>query len=337
MERLTGRRFALSIAAFAVIATLGACGSPPPPPSTPGATSSPTPEASVAQRPADIDEAIAVRERYGLRADEIWVRAVATDPRSVTPEDWGIPLLPDELGDLLSRRWSNDLLLQVRDYGLQFPDDFATAAINQKASGVWVAFTANLERHRAALATLPLDGPVEVRHMQWSLKDLEHHLDEIKSEKAWIESLGAEWVDPVVYELENRVVIRYEGPEGLEGQIESHFGSPAWLLARWEGPGEWKGPRGDLLIQVRDAAGRPVRDVWCELISEDRRHVVQTGDISFGTGPSGDCAFPNMPAIAYLVRFHEWVDNDHHDPKPFAEVRFRLTPAGATVPVIKRS
>lgn len=232
-------RLSLAVAAswLFVVVVSSACGGTPVSPAadtTTIPTMQPTPTAILE---ADIAEAIELREQHGLRADEAWVRAVADDPDALVPEQYGIPFMPDELADLMSRRWPNSLIVQLRAYGEEFPDDFATAYINQKASGAVVEFKANLERHRAALAALPLDGLVEVRQATWSLKDLEGFLEEVKSEQAWIEPTGARWVDPVVYELDNVVVIRYEGPRGLENVIEAHFGSPSWLQARWEGPG----------------------------------------------------------------------------------------------------
>ena len=185
----------------------------------------------------DVVEAIEIRERYGLRADVEWIRQVSNDPAALVPEEYGIPLMPDELGDLLSRRWPNTLIVQLREYGEQFPDDFTAALINEKASGAIVRFKANLDRHRAFLAALPLDGPVLIEQAYWSLKELNTFLGQVKAEEKWIDSTGATWVDPVVYELENRVVIRFEGPAGLEPTIERHFGSPGWLEARWEGFG----------------------------------------------------------------------------------------------------
>ena len=185
----------------------------------------------------DVVEAIEIREQYGLRADVDWIRQVSNDPAALVPEEYGIPLMPDEFGSLLSRRWPNTLIVQLREYGEQFPGDFATAFINEKASGAIVRFKANLDRHRAALAALPLDGPVLIEQADWSLKELNDFLRQVKAEQSWIESTGATWVDPVVYELENRVVIRFEGPAGLEPTIERHFGSPRWLEARWEGFG----------------------------------------------------------------------------------------------------
>ena len=170
----------------------------------------------------DVVEAIGIREQYSLRADIDWIRHVSSDPAALVPEEYGIPLMPDELGDLMSRRWPNTLIVQLREYGEQFPDDFATAFINEKASGAIVRFKANLDRHRAGLAALPRDGPVLIEQADWSLKELIDFLGQVKAEQSWIESTGAKWVDPVVYELENRVVIRFEGPVGLEPTIERH-------------------------------------------------------------------------------------------------------------------
>lgn len=232
-------RFALTAAALSLAAVVvsSACVDAPASPAADTTTTpamQPTPTAILE---ADIAEAIEMREQYGLRADEAWVRAVADDPEALVPEQYGIPFMPDELADLMSRRWPNSLITQLRAYGQEFPDDFATAYINQKASGAVVEFKANLERHRAALAALSLDGPVDVRQATWSLKELEGFLEQVKAEQTWIESTGARLVDPVIAELDNVVVIRYEGPPGLENLIEGHFGSPRWLQARWEGPG----------------------------------------------------------------------------------------------------
>lgn len=232
----TTRRLAASACCLLVLVVSSACGGTPvsPAPDTTTPISDPAPAASLE---ADIAEAIEFRERYGLRADEAWVSAVADAPEAMVPAQYGIPLMPHELADLMSRRWPNSLVVQVREYGHQFPDDFAAAYISQEASGVVVEFKANLEGHRAALAALPLDGPVEVRHATWSLKDLEGFLQKVKAELAWIESTGARYVNPLVMELDNVVVIRYEGPRGLEDVIEAHFGNPSWLQAMWEGLG----------------------------------------------------------------------------------------------------
>jgi hypothetical protein len=52
------------------------------------------PPAVDASIPPEIREAISVRQEFGLRSDEAWVRAVAANPDAVM--DFGIPMLPFE-------------------------------------------------------------------------------------------------------------------------------------------------------------------------------------------------------------------------------------------------
>jgi hypothetical protein len=172
------------------VAAAVACSGFTPPPRREGA-SSPTSQAprdpsATAELEPKVVEAFEIREQYGLRADVAWVLQVAGDTRALVPEEYGIPLMPEELGDLLSRRWPNTLIVQLREYGQQFPDDFAMAYINQKASGAVVKFKANIDRHRAALATLPLDGPVVFEQADWSLTELNVFLAQVKAQQDWI-------------------------------------------------------------------------------------------------------------------------------------------------------
>jgi hypothetical protein len=227
--------WALTALSFAFVAAAAACSTTMPSAPATSTQRSIQPTQAVPLDP-DIVEAIQFREQYGLRADEAWVRSVAADPAAIIDEAYGVPLLPAEVADLQSRHWPNTLITQLREYGLQFPEDFAMAYINEKASGAIIKFKANLDFHRAALAALPLDGPVLVQQAEYSLKDLRDGLAKIKAERAWIEATGATYVQLTIYELENRVVIVYNGGRGLATIISSHFGNPAWLVTRREGP-----------------------------------------------------------------------------------------------------
>lgn len=327
-ERLAGA--SLSV----LVVVLNSCGGSPPaaPASTTTAKTSfhPTPTAILE---SDVANAVDVRQRFGLRADEAWVRSVAADPMALTPAEWGIPLLPPEIADLMSRRWPVGLLKQVRAYGLQFPEDFATAYSNLQGSGVIVQFKQNVAEHRAALAKMPFEGPVEVVQAAWSLKELEGFLEEVNGERRWLESLGARFVESSVQELENVVSLRYEGPMGLENLISGHFGRPSWLQVQWAGPGPWNGPRGDLVVQIRDARGGPVGGVWCELIPNDRRADEGFGETLFTAGDDGNCIIKNLPAVGYEVRLHRFVQQDHYDKVPFAEARVQVTTLGTVITI----
>lgn len=322
---------------WVLVVVLSSCGGSPPgaPASITTAPISfdPTPEPALE---GDVADAIDVRERFGLRADEAWVRSVAADPMALTPAEWGIPLLPPEVADLMSRRWPVGLLRQVRAYGLQFPEDFATAYSNLQGSGVIVQFKQNVTEHRVALAQMPFEGPIEVVQAEWSLKDLEGFLEQVEGERAWLESLGARFVEPSVQELDNAVSLRYEGPRGLENLILGHFGRPSWLQLQWGGPGPWNGPRGDLVVQIRDDHGGPIGGVWCELIPNDRRADEGFGETVFTAGEDGNCIIKNIPAVVYELRLHRFVEDDHYEEVPFAESRVHVTSVGTVVTIQPR-
>jgi hypothetical protein len=328
------RRLATTTAAVTIAAAALACGdvpAQPTPSSTPKTAPTPRPPAAVRD---ETTKAIEVRTRFRLRADAAWIHTVAEDPKALVPARWGIPLMPGELFRLLARApgRSDEPILQLRTYGLEFPGEFAAASLDLDFRGAWIAFKSIVERHRAAIARMPIKLPVVVRRMPWSRQDLEAGLDEVKAEQAWIESTGAEWVDPVIYGLENRVVIRYEGPYGIEDRIEEHFASPTWLEARWEGPGEWDGPFGKFRINVRDPAGRPVPGVWIELESRDRRVSVGSA-LPLSTDRRGNFDL-KLPTVTYRVKLFRWFKSGRIAPEPFAVIPFRVKKSGTTLRVV---
>jgi len=306
-------------------------------------SSPPTPSAPVTEPPAEtvgdaataeeIDEAIAFRLRYGLRADQAYVRAVAirSDAQAAIPE-FGVPLMPDEVDDLMSRRWDPDLLVDVRNYGLLFPEDFGGAFISLKGTGVTIAFKDQLERHRRALSNLVPEGSVvELVRVEWSLNDLETFVERVEAEGPWFTSEG------ILFQagadiFENAVDLRFKGPSDATARIEDHFGRPTWLRVNWTGPPPWKGPRATLTIRVTDSDGRPVPKLWCEFTPVDPM-VDASGDAVWATDSSGTCVLRSLPVATYRIRLHRWVDNDHYDVHPIKEFRVELAPTGSTIAI----
>ena len=282
----------------------------------------------------EIAEAIAFRQRFGLRSDRTWVRAVAANPAAqIGMNEYGVPLMPDEFADMMGRRWDPDLHRQVSAYGLRFPDDFGGAWINLKANGVIIAFKDNLDRHREALASLVPEGSVlEVVKVDWSLADLETFVDRVESEKAWFDSVGLE-ARASAYSLDNSVHVRFEGPKEAATLIEQHFGNPPWLKVEWGGPLPWEGPRADLTVKVLDTNGRPVSQIRIDLTPVDPT-VAWSGETVFGTDAAGICVMRNVPIAVYEVTLHEWVGNDHYDPNPLKSIRIALKPGGTISTVV---
>jgi hypothetical protein len=321
----------LGIGLLGVLATVSGCGPPAPAVSEhPIATAT----VGVAVSDQEISESVAFRQRFGLRADLTWVRAVARNPAAQAgiPE-FGLALMPDELADLMSRRWDPDLFGQVRAYGLLFPDDFAGAYINLKGSGVTISFKNRVERHRVALSNLvPAGSIVEVREVDWSLKDLEGFVEWVEAEDAWFHSAGIS-ARAGAYILDNSVHIRFQGPKDAAGLIEQHFGNPSWLRAQWVGPPPWDGPRADLTIRVTDSNGEPVPRLWCKFnpVSPD---VEGPGEEVWGTDASGTCFLRNLPAALYKIELHEWIDGVGYSPNPILSFTTELLPGGTKAIVV---
>ena len=283
---------------------------------------------------ADVAGAQAFRRQYGLRADVIWVRAVAVKPEAQAgvPE-FGYPLMPDELDDLMSRGWDAELHSQVRAYGLLFPDEFAGAYESIALSGVVISFKGDIERHRSALSNLvPAGSVVEVRKVDWSLKDLDSFVDQINADKAWFESIGVT-VHAFGNILTNTVDANFKGPEAATGNIEERFGNPSWLRARWVGAVPWEGPRADLTIEVAGTDGQLMKNVRCVFEPLDPL-VDADSETPYGTGSTGRCVLENFPAVAYRFRLYEAVLDDQDMGPPMKVFEVVLAPEGTTIRVL---
>ena len=247
--------------------------------------------------------------------------------------EFGYPLMPDEFADLMSRGWDAELHSQVRAYGLLFPDDFAGAYESMALSGVVISFKADVERHRSALSNLvPAGSVVEVRKVDWSLKDLDSFVDQINAEEAWFESIGVT-VHAFGNILTNTVDANFKGPEAVAGVIEQHFGNPSWLRARWAGAVPWEGPRADLTIEVADTDGQLVKNVRCVFEPLDPL-VDADSETPYGTGSTGRCVLENYPAVAYWFRLYETTQDDQDMGRPIKEFQVVLAPEGTTIRVV---
>src|SRR4051812_40827488 len=104
-----------------------ASGNPAPASSSPAAPASNAASPSSASSPsaapvseADVAKAIQFRTRFGLKADEAFVRAVVADPGHVIAYD--IPLLPDEQAGLDARpKTFEEISTVLQDYGAGHP------------------------------------------------------------------------------------------------------------------------------------------------------------------------------------------------------------------------
>ena len=128
------------------------------------------------------------------------------------------------------------------------------------------------------------------------------------------------------------IYVRYQGSEAAAALIEAHFGDPPWLHAERDGPLPWADPRGDLDLIVTDEHGRPIPELWCEFTPLDR--VAEDGsETIWGTDHNGRCTIKNLPAVAYEVNLHRYIDNDHYGAS-IKSLRVIVTPNGGPVRVV---
>jgi hypothetical protein len=311
-------------------ATIG-CGSETPPPQETEQVLASAAVAAVAPScDAASDEARLFRVQYGLRADECWIQAVAADPAAQPGiADFGVPLMPFEAAELRSRHTNVDLLREINGYGALFPASYAGAYVDARASEAFVAsFKNEALRHRVALANLVPAAQIEVLDVDWSTIELDRFVRAVEAERAWFQTIRVQYITADRGITDNFVSVDYLGPAAAAQVIEGHFGDPTWLVAERQGPLPWAGPRGDLVIVVVDQDGKPVPGLWCEFVAEDPE-AGNPGEDIFGTDDSGRCIIPNLPAVAYRVTLHRFVDDDHYE--PIEQLRVVLSSGGTTI------
>lgn len=157
--------------------TIAACAGPVPPAASPTPTVAPSqtvaPTPTVA--PTTEDEAIAlairVREALGLRSDIEWVRMVQSDPSSVM-SNLGILVTPEELAEITANQAVPDDYSALVAYGIRHADQFGGMFIDNAIGHPVMLFTADLERHAAAIAELPRGATVDVRQCTYTEAEL---------------------------------------------------------------------------------------------------------------------------------------------------------------------
>jgi hypothetical protein len=250
-------------------------------------------------------DAIRFRRAFGLREDDAWISAVAANPLSeVGRQEFGVPLLPFELQDLLDRTAADPEVVHViESYGAAKPADWAGLFVDQKAGGVIVAqFRDHLDDHRAAIdRLLSARAHVEVRKVDWSLNELHAFALVVETDGLWFETVAAHLYAADVLEMGNVVRVRYDGDPEAVDVIVDHFGSPSWLQVKWQGPLPWTGPVGGLIVTAVDIRGRPVSGLGCDFEPDDRTAVFWTDDLYF-TRENGQCGFPTgLPAVEWRI------------------------------------
>lgn len=235
---------------------------------TPLAAPSPTLSAE------DLAAAIQLRTKYGLRADEAWIRLMAKDPSAGTL--LGVPLSKAEEAVVAQRIAPAEVVARtVRDYAISQPD-YAGVTSDWGGDGVVAYFAGDAEQHREALIKLLPPGArfelVRVQYTRAELLTLSRQVD-----AAWLESIGAKFTSSGVDTKRNQVRVRVSSSVPLVGEaIIAHYNAVGRMYVESDGVGAAFLPTGTLVVIAADEHGRPVSGLL----------VSYTGDLP-GTG-SGD-------------------------------------------------
>jgi hypothetical protein len=250
-----------SVGVFAAALCIAACRpTAMPVPSAPAPTVSNAP--TVTPDPsfeALVAEGIRVREMFGLRADDEWVREVTADPDHQIGLE--IPLTLAEQAELDARAAGEERVGAVLDdYGREHPEEFAGMRINNEEGSFVMLFTGHLEEHAAAIAKLIRPGePVEIRRAPIPEQDLQALMDRIDSDSNALRAVG---VFPLVIsanEETGRVVVEVSTERGdAQPMLAARYG-PFVEVRVLDSTGAYLKPRGEIRGQVVDRDGDGVQ------------------------------------------------------------------------------
>lgn len=303
-------RTAVAVLAFLLLAIVGAgCDAmvvSPTNPLLPTTASSPTiAPVATAEPPAELEEWIAFRESFGLRADRGWVLQVADDPAATM--DAGIPLLPWELDRLGAAIQSTGPIIEVLTrYGQRFPDSFAGVIVEGQT--VILLMADHVDGHRAVLERVMRDPTrFDVREVRWSMKALTAFASTVEAERDWFDTVSVDLVQAYP-NARGTVDVRILAPsDDVEPLVLSHFGAPPWMRVEWEGPPLWTGQRGTMIVTAIDENGDAVAGLRCLWIPLDPSVDADTA-LAYSTGDDGTCTNEFLPVAAYEIEL--WTDGN---------------------------
>ncbi len=265
-------------------------------------------EAPAVLSPAEVAQAIALRQEFGLRSDEGWVRAVAANPDAVM--DFEVPLLPFERDEIMSRSAeSEELVGAIQAYLADHADVSGGLYIDQAAGGrVMVLVTDEPDSHRDALAGLiGPDAAIAVRQVRWTEAELRDLQDRIVADMAFIESLPARFKAAGVNVFDNvaELSISSAVPDAGE-RIAAHFGANGMLRVDSDGTGILLQPTGRILGRIVAPPGTDMSRLSPQY--EADVDIGERDSIGIGVTPDGTFVIEGLPPATYTVTILELGD-----------------------------
>jgi hypothetical protein len=233
---------------FGAVPPTPSAATPTPPPAPPTPTVAPTTEPGV-----PLAMAIQIRAAFGFRADAVWVTTVSADAGSIL-SNVGIRMTADEVAQLQKQQSFPDDRSALIAYGMRHADQYGGLFIDRATGGTVMLFTADLDRHRDAIAALRRGAIIDVRQCTYTEADLMSVMESIDRNE-----LLAEGIDLMTVGLntdQNIVVIeaKSNAPDA-KARLEARYGGRV-VANIFPVPGAW--------------SHRPVGDGW-RLVSAIQR------------------------------------------------------------------
>lgn len=126
---------------------------------------------------AELERVMELRDGWGLRADEAWIRRVENASDSVM-SDLGVPVTPQEAAEL-EEMVAQEPVTRLIMYGARERSQFGGLWVNEPGVGTVMLFTGDLDRHRRAITALAPGLPFEVRPGRFTEAELRKLQDEL--------------------------------------------------------------------------------------------------------------------------------------------------------------
>lgn len=255
-------------------------------------------------RTLDLANAIKFRTKYGLRADEFYVRSVFDDPTATNV--FGTPLLPQEVAILNARALSADeVATVVKEYGRSVPDRYGGVYIDSASGVVYGMFVGDTSVPGEAIAAQlsPL-AKFQVLPAQHTLDELLALMEAINANGAWFEHAGAT-VRAASLSVENNnvlLVVRATPKAGIEVIYERLSADPSSLAITVDDDPRPYLPRGSLRGIVVDDLGRPVtgRNLDISAVG-DIGNYEPDGGVGIGTELDGTFVIERLAEMGWTL------------------------------------
>lgn len=271
-------------AVLTLLAVAGCAGAPPSEPSLSPPVA--TPEATL-DAEAELERVIDLRRDWGLEHSRAWVAGVDADPGSVMGP-LGIPVTREELVEL-ERMIAEGPVTALTMYGARNWQQFGGMWVNEPGVGTVMLFTADLERHRQAIAAIARGRGFEVRHSRYTEAELRALQQELVHDIAGMP--GAEPLSVSVDVKANMVHLEMKSNDpGIKERLEAEHAGRLRVTVH-PLPGPWQnaaqGPgwrllaagikRGGEAYVVRAATDQPAwHALWADL---DQVNEVPAADL----------------------------------------------------------